>query len=78
MATFHVFGDVGVHARPVLTKKYLFICLLDAVVASEEMAVCIEENIADKCLWQENYHMARFELLLNSLPNNVIFKKTII
>jgi hypothetical protein len=29
-------------------------------------------------LWQENYHMARFELLLNSLPNNVIFKKTII
>jgi hypothetical protein len=70
--------NIGIHARPIVTLKNAFFCLVDAVMAGEEVSVGFLKDIVDESLGQEDYHTAWFELSLDSSPHDVIVNKTVI
>ncbi len=47
---FQVVTNVGIHARPIVTLKNVFFCLVNAVMASEEVAVCFLKDFVDESL----------------------------
>ncbi len=75
---FQVLTNIGIHARPIVTLKNAFFCLVNAVMASEEVTVGFLKDIIDESLGQEDDHMAWFKLSLDSSPHNVIVNKTVI
>ncbi len=70
--------NVGIHARPIVTLKNAFFCLVNPVMASEEVTVGFLEDVIDESLGQEDDHTAGLELSFDSSPHNVIVNKTII
>jgi hypothetical protein len=78
VTSFQMLTNVGIHARPIVTLKNAFFCLVNAVMAGEEVSVGFLKDIVDESLGQEDDHTAWFELSLDSSPHNVIFNKTVI
>ncbi len=76
VTSFQMLTNVGIHARPIVTLKNVFFCLVNAVMASEEVTVGFLKNFVDESLGQEDDHTAWFELSLDSSPHNVIVNKT--
>ncbi len=70
--------DVGIHARPIVTLKNAFFCLVNTVMAGEEVSVGFLKDIVDESLGQEDDHTAWFKLSFDSSPHNVIVNKTVI
>ena len=78
VTSFQMVTNVGIHARPIVTLKNAFFCLVNAVVAGEEVSVGFLKDIIDESLGEEDDHTAWFELSLDSSPHNVIVNKTVI
>jgi hypothetical protein len=74
---FQVLTNVGIHARPIVTLKNAFFCLVNAVMAGEEVTVGFLKDIIDQSLGQEDDHTAWFELSFDSSPHNVIVNKAL-
>ena len=76
MAMLKVIRNVGIHSRPIIALEDAFFCFENAVMASEQVAMCFLQNVRNKVGWQKDYNSTRLRGSFHSLPNQSIFDKT--